>query len=133
MVIDTSVLVEIALGNTGYEKYLQAITAAPVRFMSAVTLYETAIVLYTKRRDHDVIAGLYELLKTLKIEIVPFDITEATSAVVAYAAFGKGIHPAKLNFGDCPAYTLAKSKNLPLLFTGDDFVQTDVDVAAVRS
>jgi ribonuclease VapC len=89
-----------------------------VRFMSAVTLYETAVVLYTKRQNPDVITALYELLKTMKVEIVAFDVTEATSAAVAYAAFGKGIHPAKLNLGDCPAYALAKRKKLPLLFAG---------------
>lgn len=131
MIIDTSVVVEIALRNEGYERYLHAITEAPVRFMSAVSLYETAVVLYAKRRNPDVIPILYDLLKTLKVEIVAFDVTEATSAAVAYVAFGKGIHPAQLNLGDCPAYALAKSKNLPLLFAGNDFSKTDVKVVTV--
>ena len=129
MIIDTSAIVEIVFGHEGYEKYLKAITDAPVRLMSAATLYETAVVVYTKHRNRNAIAALYELLKTLKVEIVPFDVAETNSAIAAYALFGKGIHPAKLNFGDCPAYALAKRKQLPLLFKGEDLSRTDIEVA----
>jgi ribonuclease VapC len=129
MIIDSSAIVEIALGNEGYEKYLQAIMAAPVRLMSAVNLYESAVVVLQKRGTADAVSTLFALLKTLKVEIVAFDLSEATSAITAYAEFGKGIHPAKLNLGDCPAYALAKRKKLPLLFKGEDFSKTDIQVA----
>ena len=129
MIIDSSAIVEIALGNEGYEKYLQAIMDAPVRLMSAVTLYETAVVIFQKRGTADAITTLFALLKTLKVEIVAFDLSEATSAIAAHTEFGKGVHPAKLNLGDCPAYALAKRKKLPLLFKGEDFSKTDIQVA----
>jgi ribonuclease VapC len=128
MIIDSSAIVEIALGNEGYEKYLNAIKEAPVRLMSAVNLYETAVVLFKKRGTADAITALYALLQTLRVEIVAFDLPEASSAAAAYTVFGKGFHSAKLNLGDCPAYALAKRKNLPLLFKGDDFSKTDVRV-----
>jgi ribonuclease VapC len=129
MIIDSSAIVEIALGNEGYEKYLQAIMDAPVRLMSAVNLYETAVVIFQKRGTADAITTLFALLKTLKVEIVTFDLSEATSAIAAYTEFGKGVHPAKLNLGDCPAYALAKRKKLPLLFKGEDFSKTDIQIA----
>jgi ribonuclease VapC len=131
MIIDSSVIVEIALGNQGYEKYLDAITGAPVRFMSAVNLYETAVVLFKKRGTTEAITSLYALLKMLKVEIVAFDLPQANSAAAVYTVFGKGVHPAKLNLGDCPAYALAKSRKLPLLFKGDDFSKTDVRSVSV--
>ena len=83
MIIDSSAIVEIALGNEGYEKYLQAIMDAPVRLMSAVNLYETAVVIFQKRGTADAITTLFALLKTLKVEIVAFDLSEATSATTA--------------------------------------------------
>lgn len=61
----------------------------------------------------------------MKVEIVAFDVSDASSAAAAYTVFGKGIHPAKLNPGDCPAYALAKRTKLPLLFKGEDFSKTD--------
>lgn len=129
MIIDSSAIIEIALGNPGYEKYLNAITGAPVRLMSAVNLYETAVVVFRRSGTAEAIASLYALLKTLKVEIVAFELPEANLAAAAYTLFGKGAHPAKLNLGDCPAYALAKSKKLPLLFKGDDFTKTDIQVA----
>ena len=129
MIIDSSAIVEIALGNEGYEQYLQAIIEAPVRLMSAVNLYETAVVVFKKRGTADAIPTLYALLNTLKVEIVAFDLLDASSAAAVYTVFGKGIHPAKLNLGDCPAYALAKRKKLPLLFKGKDFSKTDIQIA----
>lgn len=131
MIIDTSAVVEIALGGVDGEKYLKAIVNAPTRFMSAVNLYEAAVVVYSKRRDPEAVVRLYELLKILRVEIVPFDSRDATAAAAAYIAFGKGVHPAKLNLSDCPAYALAKREKLPLLFKGEDFIHTNVRPATV--
>jgi ribonuclease VapC len=131
MILDSSAIIEIALGNPGYERYLDAILEAPVRLMSAVNLYETALVLFQKTGTTEAITSLYVLLNTLKVEIAPFDLTEANAAAAAYTIFGKGVHPAKLNLGDCPAYALAKRKKLPLLFQGDDFAKTDVQKIVV--
>ena len=78
-------------------------------------------------------AGLNEfegLTDRLDMDIVAFDREQAHVGVEAHRRFGRGSgHPAKLNFGDCFAYALAKTRNLPLLFKGDDFINTDVEPA----
>jgi ribonuclease VapC len=71
------------------------------------------------------------LISELGIEVIPFDEPQALIAREAYRRFGKGRHPAALNFGDCFSYALAKHLNEPLLFKGEDFRQTDVLVAEI--
>ena len=66
------------------------------------------------------------LIGRAKIEIVPFDAEQAAIARAAFLKYGKGRHPAALNFGDCAAYALAKSKGAPLLYKGADFAKTDI-------
>lgn len=70
-----------------------------------------------------------EALQTYQIQIEPFTQAQAEMAIAAFAQYGKGRHPAALNFGDCCAYALAKSMNLPLLYKGNDFAQTDITSA----
>lgn len=70
--------------------------------------------------------GLQELLTRLDVEIVAFDTGMARLAYEARLRFGKGRHPAGLNFGDCSSYALAKQRGEPLLFNGDDFTRTDL-------
>ena len=70
--------------------------------------------------------GLDILIGELAIEIVPFDEEQARQSRAAFVRFGKGRHPAALNFGDCVSYALARSRALPLLFKGTDFTKTDV-------
>jgi ribonuclease VapC len=131
MIIDSSAIIEIALGEPGHEKYLNAIMEAPVRLMSAVNLYESAIVVFGRHGTKEAITRLYLLLNALRVEIVAFDLQQANSAAAAYSLFGKGVHPARLNLGDCPAYALAKKRKLPLLFKGKDFSKTDIECVAV--
>ena len=71
------------------------------------------------------------LISELAIEIVPFDEGLARESHAAFIRFGKGRHPAGLNFGDCVSYALARSRGLPLLYKGGDFAKTDV-LSAVR-
>ncbi len=80
--------------------------------------------------DDAVWEPLDALLARLDVEIVAHDAALALIAREAFLRFGKGRHPARLNFGDCAAYALAKANNLPLLFKGGDFAQTDI-VSAV--
>jgi ribonuclease VapC len=75
--------------------------------------------------------ALDTLLETLGIDIVPVTVQHARLARTPYHTYGKGRHPAGLNFGDCFAYALAKVTDLPLLFKGDDFGQTDVSIVPV--
>ena len=66
------------------------------------------------------------LLICAKVAVIPFDAEQASLARAAFIKYGKGRHPAALNFGDCAAYALAKSKNVPLLYKGNDFAKTDI-------
>lgn len=75
------------------------------------------------------LAELEALMKETSIDIVPFAATHVRLAVDAFRRFGKGRHPASLNFGDCFSYALAKATGEPLLFKGDDFSQTDIKQA----
>lgn len=90
--------------------------------ISAPTLLETAIVL----NKRGVLAEIRSLLADLTVEIVAFDESLAWRAFAAHQRFGKGNHPAGLNFGDCFSYALAVSRDAPLLFKGEDFAKTDV-------
>jgi ribonuclease VapC len=125
MVIDSSALVAVLLGEPETERLTTALAADPVRCISALSVLETSIVLY-RRKGAEAVAELDALLADLSIEIVPFDALQARAARVAYERFGKGLHPASLNLGDCCSYALASIRKQPLLYKGDDFPQTDL-------
>lgn len=125
MVIDTSALIAI-LGNEAEAAQLaEAIEADPVRLISAASLLECAIVIEARYGQ----AGgdkLDQLLQVAQIKTEPVTVEQVAAARLAFRTFGKGRHPAALNFGDCFAYALAKVREEPLLFKGDDFSQTDI-------
>ena len=128
MVIDTSAVIAILLDETTAERLSHAIRTAPTRRMSAGSVVEAGIVAQSRFRD----AGernLDRLLDHLEIETIPFTERHAEIARTAYRRFGRGNHPAKLNYGDCFSYALARALGEPLLFVGDDFSQTDILVA----
>jgi len=126
IVVDSSALVAILEEEPEAGHFLQIIRAASRRLASAVTVYETGIVIGA-RRGFESVPQIMALLAELGIEIVPFAEPHISEALDAYRRYGKGIHPkARLNLGDCAAYAFAKSMNAPLLFKGDDFSKTDV-------
>jgi ribonuclease VapC len=94
-----------------------------------LNVLETSLVLAGPKGGADVWHPLDAFLAEAGVEAVPFDSHQTLHAREAFVRFGKGRHPAALNFGDCAAYALAKSKNLPLLFKGYDFAKTDVMAA----
>ena len=97
--------------------------------MSAVNYVEAAIVV-DATRDPVARRRFDELVQVMRLEVVPVTVAQALVARSAYRDFGKGSgHSARLNFGDCFAYGLARLRGLPLLFKGDDFTRTDVAVA----
>ena len=96
--------------------------------LSAANLVETGIVMQVRRGD-EAVRDLDLLLAKLKIEIIAVSVKQANIARKAFQRFGRGRHPARLNFGDCFAYALAKDCGAPLLFKGEDFAQTDIAVA----
>jgi ribonuclease VapC len=129
MVIDSSALIALLLGKAETEGFIAVIAAASSRVVSAATYVETAIVMVAR-------SGLAaqekfdRLLAELAIEVVPFTRDQANLAVIAYQQFGKvGGHSAGLNFGDCFTYALAKLRDEPVLFKGNDFARTDLQIA----
>ncbi|MFW5782892.1 MAG: type II toxin-antitoxin system VapC family toxin [Spirochaetota bacterium] len=124
MILDTSSIVAILLKEPGYDDLLQAITEGEAAVGTA-TLTETAIVL-SARLKRDARPLLSRFLTEASVALVPFGEAHYTVATDAWLRFGKGRHPASLNYGDCLSYAVAKLADEPLLFVGDDFTHTDV-------
>lgn len=126
MIIDTSALVAILRDEPEAKDCALAIERDPTRRVSAANFVETALVI-DGSRDPIASRRFDDLVNEARIVIEPVTEAQARIAREAYRDFGKGSgHPAKLNFGDCFAYALAKTSGEPLLFKGDDFVHTDV-------
>jgi len=125
MVIDTSALVAVLLDEPERPDFVRAITAARIRLISSVTLVESSIVIESRRGEA---AGreLDLLLHRAAFETVAVDEEQAQVARAAWRRYGKGRHPAGLNFGDVFAYALARITGEELLFKGDDFLRTDI-------
>ena len=128
MIIDTSAIMAILFDEADAAHFEQAISAAWPRRMSAVALLEAAMVVEGKGGTA---AGrqLDAFLEKANIELTPVTLEHVEAARGAWRRFGKGNHPAALNFGDCFAYALASTTGEPLLFKGDDFARTDVEAA----
>jgi ribonuclease VapC len=125
MVIDTSAIIAVLLNEANAARIARAIEAGSPRLLSAANLLETSMVIESRKgeaggRDFDL------LIYRAAIEIVAVDQDQAEIARMAWRRFGKGRHPAGLNYGDCFAHALAKTRRLPLLYQGDDFSQTDI-------
>ena len=126
MIVDTSALIAILRAEPEAAACARAIADASTRRVSAVNFVEAAAVIDASR---DPIASrrFDDLFREAGIAIEPVTEMQARVARDAYRDFGKGSgHPAKLNFGDCFAYALAKTANEPLLFKGKDFLHTDI-------
>ncbi len=93
--------------------------------ISAVSVLEAGIIVQDRRGDEGVLR-LEAFLREAEIETIPFDAEQSRVAIEGFRRFGKGNHPAGLNFGDCAAYALARVSGEPLLFKGKDFARTDV-------
>jgi ribonuclease VapC len=125
VILDSSALVAILAGEPGAESFIQAISRAQRCRMSAGTFLELSIVLESQFAV-EVLHQCDALFRRVGIVIEPVTIEQAHLARQAFHDFGKGRHPAGLNFGDCYAYALAKHTGEPLLFKGNDFSKTDV-------
>ncbi|MFY8105559.1 MAG: type II toxin-antitoxin system VapC family toxin [Elstera sp.] len=126
MVIDTSAIIAILLREPEAPHLARAIEEASPRLLSAANLLEASMVIETRKGEA---AGreLDLFIYRAGIEIMAVDQEQAEIARIAWRHYGKGRHPANLNYGDCFAYALAKATGSPLLFKGDDFSQTDVE------
>ncbi|WP_404445334.1 type II toxin-antitoxin system VapC family toxin [Microbacterium marinum] len=126
MIIDTSALIALLQNEASAEAIDVATESATWRGISAATLLEAAIVA-DGTSDPVRSARFDALVAGLDIEVVPLTAAHAAIARQAYRDYGRGSgHPAKLNFGDCFSYALAKERGEPLLYVGDDFAHTDI-------
>jgi ribonuclease VapC len=129
MIIDTSALIAILRAEPDARKYAQAIEAASHRRISAVNFVEAAVVM-DGSRDPVASRRFDELVAAAELVIEPVTCEQAQIAREAYRDFGNGSgHRARLNFGDCFAYALAKVSDEPLLYKGNDFTETDLQSA----
>jgi ribonuclease VapC len=129
LVIDTSALVALLEDEAAAPALRIALSGDPTRLISTVSVLEATCVL-GGRRGTGAVLELSLFLSEFDFQQVPFDAAQLSIAQRAWLVYGRGRHPARLNFGDCASYALAQSRSEPLLFIGDDFGQTDV--VAVR-
>jgi len=125
MVVDTSAVMAILLGEPETESFVRALADDPKRMISAFNALESAIVIEAKKGE----AGGRELdlfMHRARIEVIALNSDQVELALRVWRKYGKGNHHAGLNIGDCCAYALAKYSGEPLLFKGKDFSQTDI-------
>ncbi len=133
MILDSSALVAILRDEPEAAMLAMAIEASTERRISAVNYVEAAVVIDSSR-DAAASRRFDDLVREAKLVVEPVTIQQARLAREAYRDYGKGSgHPARLNFGDCFAYALAKDAGEPLLFKDDDFRHTDVTAASARA
>ncbi|MEQ1950046.1 type II toxin-antitoxin system VapC family toxin [Mesorhizobium sp. CN2-181] len=128
MIVDSSALVAILLGEPDGQAFAAAIDQSASAGIAAPNVVEAAMVL-VGRVGPAANTMLDEFLTVAEIRTVPFTADHAAVARQAFLRYGKGRHAAGLNFGDCIAYATAKLEQMPLLFKGDDFRRTDVEPA----
>lgn len=127
MIIDTSAIAAIFFNEPDMDSFLNRIDNATSRRISAATVLEATIVIEGRLGDR-VVGALDRFFSRYRIDIIPVDADIADAARRAWRKYGKGNHPASLNFGDCFSYALAKIFGEPLLAKGSDFQQTDLEL-----
>lgn len=129
MVIDTSALIAIMCGESSAPRLVAAIDQSTVRLISAASIVEASLALLARFGEVGEVQ-LDAMLNALQVEVIAVDSDQAAIARDAARTFGRGRHPAGLNFGDLFSYALSLATGEPLLFVGEDFAKTDVLVAA---
>ena len=124
IVVDTSAVIAVMMRETEADSIRMALETTPTRSMTAGNYLECAMVMAGRRLGGR--EDLDEWLALRRIEVVPVDRDLAALAADAFATYGRGRHPAGLNYGDCFSYALAKSLRAPLLYKGEDFARTDI-------
>ena len=127
MVLDTSAILAILFDEAERRSFTEAIEAAEQRLLSAANFVEISMIVES-RLGAEGVRALDRLLSTAGVEVATVDLAQAAAAREAFRQFGKGRHAAALNFGDCFAYALAKCRDLPLLYKGNDFSKTDLAI-----
>jgi ribonuclease VapC len=126
VIVDTSAIVAIVLGEAGADRLKQTLARSTSSRMSAPTYVELCAVIHRRGRP-EINRNVDRLLAAFGIEIEPFDVDQARVAAQAYRDYGRGSgHPARLNLGDSYSYALAAVTGEPLLYRGEDFGHTDL-------
>lgn len=126
LVVDTSALICILFDEPGALKFAQALADEDRCAISTASVLEGHSVMI-RRRIPDGAERFAGLVADLRLEVAAFDARQLETAIAAYRYYGRGTgHDADLNLGDCFSYALARTRNMPLLFKGDDFVHTDI-------
>jgi ribonuclease VapC len=125
MILDSSAIVAILRAEDGWEEIVRRAAGAPVLAIGSPTLLETAVVLFYRLRV-DPRPLLNGFLREMNVQVIPFTSEHYEVAIDAFDRYGKGRHPAALNFGDCLTYAVARLSGLPLLYTGEDFAKIDL-------
>ena len=128
MIVDSSAVLAILFGEPDARRHAGAISAASPCRMSVANVLEASIVVECRGGD-TAARELDALLERAEVELVPVTVEHLDEARRAWRRFGRGNHPAALNFGDCFAYALAKATSEPLLYKGEDFSRTDIEAA----
>lgn len=128
MILDSSAVLAMLFREEGHERFHELMNSAEVVAIGAPTLFETGMVAIG-RFDLRGRALVSQFIEGWEVVVAPFDDRHWQVAAEAFLRYGKGRHPAKLNYGDCMAYATAWLADLPLLCTGDDFPQTDLAIA----
>ncbi len=122
--LDTSAIVAVLQNEQGAQRLTETMASAPRRLIGRPTELELHIVMRAKAGSAPVDALIAKFLRT--VERVDFDEAHLVAATIAFNRFGKGRHPASLNYGDCMAYAVAQVAGCPLLYKGEDFARTDI-------
>ena len=124
MVIDTSAIIAVSGKESGYKNLINAMLSSQQRYISSASVLEVYLVTLG-RMGAGAWPDIEHFIET-ELDTVPVSQEILTHAIEGFRRYGKGRHPAKLNYGDCFTYGTAKALDLPLLFVGDDFSQTDL-------
>lgn len=127
MIVDSSAIMAILLQEAEAEAFAWLLEKTDIVFISACNVLELHIVCQSRGVPGDAVDTI---LERFGVNVLPFTLTHLTLAVIAHRQYGKGNHDARLNFGDCFAYALAKETGYPLLYKGVDFAKTDIASAA---
>jgi ribonuclease VapC len=128
LILDSSAIIGLICNEEGSDRLLQKLGNARIIAVGAPTVAETQLALSVKL-GRDSGALVEQLLAEIQAQVVPFGREHISAFFGAWLRYGKGRHPARLNMGDCFTYATAKVAGMPVLFTGDDFSQTDLEPA----
>jgi ribonuclease VapC len=128
VILDSSAVVAVLFRESGQDDLARKLEGAELVAIGAPTLFEIGMVMVGAVGEHG--RGLIsQFLESFEVEVLPFGEAHWQVAAETFSTYGKGRHPARLNYGDCMSYATARVASEPLLYVGNDFAQTDIEAA----